>query len=172
MTAAVTCRVQETESVPMLGFQPLRTGPARTPKAGKLSSKQQTNGFYNEDLFCRRFKHHRYTLDNPLKTWRKKEILTTASRWTYCKYVHNFQVDLLLNAALNNLDVHVYNIYPLDLIPNLVDLRPNAALNNLDFLIFQVDLHPNLVDQHPKLQLLPLVLLQKRRRYTGLTHRI
>merc|ERR1712013_624956 len=28
----------------------------------------------------------------------------------------------------------------------------------------QVDLHPNLVDLHPKLHLLPLVLLQKRRR--------
>ena len=57
-------------------------------------------------------------------------------------------------------------IYPLNLIPNLVDLHPNAALNNLDFLTFQVDLLPNLVDLHPKLQLLPLVLLQKRRRYT------
>ena len=68
--------------------------------------------------------------------------------------------------------IFIYMIYPLDLIPNLVDLRPNAALNNLDFLIFQVDLHPNLVDLHPKLQLLPLVLLQKRRRYTRLTHRI
>ena len=66
----------------------------------------------------------------------------------------------------------MYMMYPLDPIPNLVDLRPNAALNDLDFLIFQVDLYPNLEDLHPKLQLLPLVLLQKRRRYTRLTHRI
>merc|ERR1711936_852739 len=29
---------KETESVPMLGFQPLRTGPARTPKAGSSST--------------------------------------------------------------------------------------------------------------------------------------
>merc|ERR1712223_1602298 len=29
---------KETESVPMLGFQPLRTGPARTPKAGGSST--------------------------------------------------------------------------------------------------------------------------------------
>ena len=64
--------------------------------------------------------------------------------------------------AVNILDVHNFQVH----------LLLNAALNNLDFLIFQVDLHPNLVDQHPKLQLLPLVLLQKRRRYTGLTHRI
>ena len=47
-----------------------------------------------------------------------------------------------------------------------MDLRPNAALNNLDFPPFQADLLRNLVDLHPKLQLLPLVLLQKRRRYT------
>merc|ERR1711953_1227088 len=29
---------KETESVPMLGFQPLRTGPARTPKTGGSST--------------------------------------------------------------------------------------------------------------------------------------
>ena len=86
--------------------------------------------------------------------------------------VHKFQVDLLLNAAPNNPDFHIYMIYPLNLIPNMVDLHPNAALNNLDFLTFQVDLLRNLVDLRPKLQLQHLVLLQKRRRYTRLTHKI
>ena len=84
-------------------------------------------------------------------------------------YVHNFQVDLLLNAALNNLVVHIYDV---SVEPDSKSGGPAskcwqhyAALNNLDFLTFQVDLLPNLVDLHPKLQLLPLVLLQKRRRY-------